>query len=548
MSNEVFVLEKIRCVVVDDEALVRERFRYAFPLEDNGYEIVGEAEDGEEALELCLQCNPDVVITDVVMPRMNGLELTEKLRSLMPRVKVIILSSYQEFEFARKAVALGALGYLLKVTSGYRELLDILEKARKEIESDRESMLTSIEERKQWQDSQPLLRKQLIQDMRGGAVESRSKLLAQCDFVHWRRPEDSFSLGLVRIDRYDEFEKTFHAKDISLFRYALMRMIEEIAEKFMPCNVFPWQPNRIGLWLQHPGGGNDAIVPLAQEINGSVRQYLPFNVTIAISGIHELGQSPLQWSSSFAQAFAELETLGAKQFYGGQGGLHLYTSSMDNGDAHLAEALALPDPVPLLAEAAYDAQLPRLIRERYIDPMRQAAASPDSVRSWCAGLVRRWSAGDPLSKQRLQQTEAASMETIQDVEEFLMGLFVWKRSDSRLALDQPVQREEIQKALDYVAMRYRDPVSVAEVSEHTAMSPNYFSHLFKAQTGINFSEYVTRYRIEMSKKLLAETELQVHEIAERTGIPDYKYFARIFRRLVGMTPSQYRKEQSDIVR
>lgn len=162
MSINPVVLDKIRCIVVDDEALIRERFRYAFPLEEHGFEIVGEAEDGEEALELCRQLSPDIVITDVVMPRMNGLELTEELKRLMPRVKVIILSSFQEFEFARKAVMLGALGYLLKVTSGYQELLEILIQARSEIEADREKMLLSIEERKHLQDSQPLLRKQLI--------------------------------------------------------------------------------------------------------------------------------------------------------------------------------------------------------------------------------------------------------------------------------------------------------------------------------------------------------------------------------------------------
>ncbi|QNK55645.1 response regulator [Paenibacillus sp. PAMC21692] len=545
MNNDVFAMEKVRLVVVDDEALIRERFRYAYPLEEYGYEIVGEAEDGEEALALCLQTNPDIVITDIVMPRMDGLELTEKLRTAMPRVKVIILSSFQEFEFARKAVSLGALGYLLKVTSGYQELLAILEKARKEIEGDRESMLAAIEERKHLLDSRPLLRKQLLLDIKNGAIEDAGKLNAQCDFVRWHRPAQRFSLGIVNIDRYDEFSRTFHDKDIALFRYALMSMIEEIADKYGPCNVFPWEHNNIGLWIQHPEGDGERLDSLAREISQSVRQYLPFSVSIRLSSIHKLGSSPQQWTLGFKDAYAELEVLLTAQFYGSQGGMHLYSTPASPDANGANETLALPDPAPLLAELSYDAQLPRLIRDIYVDPMRRSSTSPDYVRDWCRGLAKRWTAGDPQAQQRLKQIGANGLETIQDVEEFLMGLFAWKRSDRGLAFDQPVQRAEIQKALDYVSVHYRNPISVAEVSEHIAMSPNYFSHLFKVQTGINFSEYVTRFRIEMSKQLLVDTELQVHDIAERTGIPDYKYFARIFRRLVGMTPSQYRKEQME---
>lgn len=556
MSINPVVLDKIRCIVVDDEALIRERFRYAFPLEEHGFEIVGEAEDGEEALELCRQLSPDIVITDVVMPRMNGLELTEELKRLMPRVKVIILSSFQEFEFARKAVMLGALGYLLKVTSGYQELLEILIQARSEIEADREKMLLSIEERKHLQDSQPLLRKQLILDIRSGAVQSLSKLNSTCDFVNWHRPEATFVMGMVSIDRYSALSRTFHPKDLSLFKYVMMRLIEELADGKLCCNVFDWEQQSIGLWIQLSKSCADPEENklFYENILHHARKYLPFTVSVRISTEHRMEAYPEAWPASFGSAFGELEELKAELFYHGHGGLHVYGAGLSAGQEPLQREQAaarrtynpvlpeLPDPAELLAGWSDPSQLQRLVYDEYIRPVTRMHLRPAELLRWMEELAVRWTTADADSRSRFH-SELGGIETIFDAEEFLLRLFLWKQSTSQLSFDQPVQRSEIQKALDYVARHFREPVSVADISEYTAISPNYFSHLFKAQTGINFSDYVTRYRIEKSKQLLRETDKQIGEIAEQVGIPDYKYFARIFRRLVGKTPSQYREEE-----
>ncbi|CAH1191715.1 Protein-glutamate methylesterase/protein-glutamine glutaminase [Paenibacillus auburnensis] len=557
MSINPVVLDKIRCIVVDDEALIRERFRYAFPLEEHGFEIVGEAEDGEEALELCRQLSPDIVITDVVMPRMNGLELTEQLKQQMPQVKVIILSSFQEFEFARKAVMLGALGYLLKVTSGYQELLDILVQARSEIEADREKMLLSIEERKHLQDSQPLLRKQLIHDIMSGAVQSISKLNSTCDFVNWHRPAPAYVLGMVSIDRFTALSRTFHAKDLSLFKYVMMRIIEELADGKLCCNVYDWELQSIGLWVQlSPSCGDQEELQLFYEnILHHARKYLPFTVSVCISSTHRMDTIPQTWPASLSSAFGELEELRAALFYHGHGGLHICEAASGAGQENMlgAEPAAalndhnsslpeLPDPVERLAGWSDPSQLQRLVHDAYIRPFTRMQLRPDELLRWMEELAVRWTTADADSRSRFR-SELGGIETIFDAEEFLLRLFMWKQSAIQLSFDQPVQRSEIQKALDYVARHYREPVSVADISEYTAISPNYFSHLFKAQTGINFSDYVTRYRIEKSKQYLRETDKQVGEIAEQVGIPDYKYFARIFRRLVGKTPSQYREEE-----
>ncbi|NQX45085.1 response regulator [Paenibacillus tritici] len=555
MSSNPVVLDKIRCIVVDDEALIRERFRYAYPLEEHGFEIVGEAEDGEEALELCRQLSPDIVITDVVMPRMNGLELTGQLKQQMPRIKVIILSSFQEFEFARKAVMLGALGYLLKVTSGYQELLEILDQARSDIEADREKMLLSIEERRQLQDSQPLLRKQLILDIRSGTVHSLTRLSGTCDYLHWQKPAPAFALGMVSIDGYSRLSQTFHPKDLTLFKYVMMRMIEELAGQNVSCNVFDWDPQSIGLWilLQEPEWHAEQHKLFYESILHHARKYLPFTVSVRVSAVHPMDASPEAWPAAFGSAFEELEQLNAVLFYHGHGGYHehdaAYGAGKENAPAPVSPSSPdipdnpeLPDPAERLDGLDDPSHLQRLVHEEYIRPIVRLKPEPQVLLRWMKELTLRWTTSDSHSRSRYL-TGTDGIETIHDTEEFLLSLFLWRASESRLSFDQPVQRSEIRKALSYVAHHYQEPISVADVSGYTAISPNYFSHLFKSQTGINFSDYVTRYRIERSKQYLRETDKQVGEIAEQVGIPDYKYFARIFRRLTGKTPSQYREEE-----
>lgn len=364
-------------------------------------------------------------------------------------------------------------------------------------------------------------------------------------------------MGMVSIDRYSALSRTFHPKDLSLFKYVMMRLIEELADRNLLCNVFEWEQQSIGLWIQLPEAYIDQTEHLLfyENILHHARKYLPFTVSVRISTEHRMDAGPHAWQASFGSAFAELEELKTDLFYHGHGGLHVYGAGLTAGqetlrgkehvvagDAHTLSLSAFPDPDERLAGWSDPSQLQRLVHDEYIRPVTRMQLRPAELLRWMEELAVRWTTADADSRSRFH-SELGGIETIFDAEEFLLRLFLWKQSTSQLSFDQPVQRSEIQKALDYVARHYREPVSVADISEYTAISPNYFSHLFKAQTGINFSDYVTRYRIEKSKQLLRETDKQVGEIAEQVGIPDYKYFARIFRRLVGKTPSQYREEE-----
>jgi two-component system response regulator YesN len=550
LKSNLIISENIRCIIVDDEDLVRERFRIGFPLAENGFEIIGEAEDGEEALELCKQLNPDIVITDIVMPRMDGLQLTEHLKALMPRVKVIILSNYQEFDFARKAVQLGAIGYLLKITSGHRELLDLLERARKEIELDREFLLEKIQERHRFQQSKPLLRKQFIMNVMDQMYATPESLRKEFTMLELHPLSYGFTIAYLEIDKFPELKQTFHSRDISLFKYVLMQMIEEVSSTHYNGNLFPWtEENSLCLWLHWDSAyqmeqAESQVFSLFQKINEFIKLYLPFTVTSGFSKTkrHSLdhGQLPTQLKEAVNEAISAT----TQRFYNNLGMVYTYFHFTPYHALGDAQKQALNNSLQSINPYVDDSSLRRSLYEEVISKIQEQHVQPAHLITWLEEITKHWTANDPLGATALINS-LELVEVLQDVEAYLLRLMQWKRTIQVLSSKDNQYRIEIQDALDYINTHFHKPISVTDVCQHHQISPNYFSHLFKAQTGSNFSDYVTHYRMQAAKKLLKETTLQVQEISERVGIPDYKYFTRLFRRSTGQTPSAFR-EQSKI--
>lgn len=548
MKSEIIIRESIRCIIVDDENLVRERFRVGFPLMEHGFEVIGEAEDGEEALELCKQLNPDIVITDIVMPRMDGLQLTEQLKSLLPRVKVIILSNYQEFDFARKAVELGAIGYLLKVVSGHRELLELLDKARKEIEADRAQLLASIQERHRFQQSKPLLQKQFMLNVMNQMYATPEAIQKECELVELYPPSYGCTIAYLEIDKFAELKRTYHSRDISLFKYVLMQMVEEVCRATpYKGNLFPWQDEHsFCLWIHWDSAyafmqAESLVQTLYQKMNEFIKQYLPFTVTCCFSQPKKLSMEPLFLSTQLNAAAGEAVTAASQRFYQSHGRAYTYTQQANYKPMNDTLKQALNNTLQSFNPNLDDTELRSELQEQIIVKILEQHIQPAQVTGWLKELTAHWTVNEPMGATAL--TDSLSVvEVLQDVEDHLVRLLQWKRTIQVLSSKNIQYRAEIQGALDYIHAHFHQPISVTDVCQHLNISPNYFSHLFKTQTGSNFSDYVSHYRMQAAKNLLKETTLQVQEISERVGIADYKYFTRLFRRSTGQTPSTFREQ------
>lgn len=533
----------IKVIIVDDESLVRKRFRYGFSLEEHGFKIVGEAEDGIEALALCEQLKPDIVITDIVMPRMDGLELTRNLKSKLPNTKIIILSNHQEFEFARKAVTYGAMGYMLKVTSGYRELLELLEQARKEIEAEREAMAKDMRNRYQIQQSKPWLCKTFILDLLKVRYKSFNEIHKQCQLLEINKPSYGFTMVFIYMDNFEKIRTVF-PKDLPTLTYSLVKMVEEISEKSFKSIIFLWPENSIRMmihWNSHEQMhyADKILMPLLKEISYSVDRYLPFTASIITSN-HKRILDVEQLSTSINESFLEVNHALQARFYAGHRYIHMYKKSdpvfkpMDE-----SAKVYLKNQVKSINPSLEIEALEKEVEQNVTAIIREMRYDPQQIIMWLQEFTLEKTKHDPRKyNQMLNQLQI--IETTSEFTHYLMRLITWNKEKAFLEHEEANYREEILKALEYIGNHYHEPLNVTDVCHHIDMSPNYFSHLFHTQTGMKFTAYVTQFRVQQAQKLLLETSLQVQEIAEKVGIPDYKYFVRLFRRATGQTPSQYR--------
>jgi YesN/AraC family two-component response regulator len=276
----------MKTIIVDDEPLARERLISTYPFHEHGYEIVGTVGDGEKALRICSEQHVDIVITDIVMPRMDGLELTQQLRDRFPHVKVILLSNYQEFEFARQAMQFGAIGYMLKVTSDYQELLALLERAKSEIMLQHRKQSEEIRERHHFQQHLGVLRQHFLQELLNGVSHSQEALQAKCEYLRLQLPDYALTVAIIRIDRFDSLVSLFPPKDIALLKYALSQMVEELANEYTSASVLPMNEQDIVLlchWKEEASDSasiNHTTALLQEKIHNSISEYLPFSVTI----------------------------------------------------------------------------------------------------------------------------------------------------------------------------------------------------------------------------------------------------------------------------
>ncbi|WP_281889519.1 response regulator [Paenibacillus sp. YYML68] len=422
---------ELNMIIVDDEPLARERLISTFPFREHGYQLIGTAGDGEKALRICSEQPVHIVITDIVMPRMDGLELTQRLKELYPHIKVILLSNYQEFEFARQAMQFGAIGYLLKVTSDHQELLGLLERARREIMAQEHRQSEEIRQRHHYQQHLGVLRQHFLQELLNEVPYSEQAIHEKFDYMGMPRPSYALSVLLIRIDRYDSLVSMFPPKDIALLKYALSQMAEELAHAYTRASVLPKNEQDIVLlchWSEEAVQSEamrQAVSSLTTRIEQSVRTYLPFSVTV-------------------------------------------------------------------VADSSYSV----VAKNGFAAAVHHAVEAAESV---------------------------LASHTMPDA-----------------LITEPIAREDMQRALDYISEHYNEALSLTDVCEQIGISPSYFSHLFKKVVGFNFSEYLTIYRVQQAKLLLTDTSMQVQDIARSVGIPDYKYFSKIFRKYAHVAPTEFR--------
>jgi len=536
--------------LVEDEVTIREGIKKCLKWKENGLILVGEASDGELAYRMIQESKPDIVITDIKMPFMDGLELSSLVKKEMPAVKIIILSGYDDFEYASKAIKLGVTEYLLKPISA-DELLETVLRVKEMVDSEqREKKLleTFLKER---EENHKIAKYQFFGELVSGN-HSVSELIAKGKHLQIDLSANVYNMFLYKIYKKD-FEMTEYREQI----IRVENEVEQIADSYSQVILF----NRIteGVAVLVKGNNSSEVQELVDKCISDIREVMVkyddvecfIGVGKEITRLSEFQKCYQNASKAFAYRFL----LGESQVvYSSDmvdflitkdSNIQLDTVDISKFDRKIIESFlksGLKSDIHFFVEEYYynmgESNMNSILFRQYIIvDMNFAVISFIENLGWL-----RENLTDYFDDFGNVSIFVGSIETTKKY----MELSLEAALDLRDISSSNKYNLMIGKAKKYIMDHYGDgEISLNVVAADVNISPNHFSKIFSQEVGQTFVEYLTETRMTKAREMLRCSSMKTSEIGYEVGYKDPHYFSYLFKKLHGCTPKDYRMKCAD---
>jgi two-component system response regulator YesN len=531
-----------KIVIADDEDNVREGIRESLNWHELGFEVVGVFENGRELIEALEQLQPDVVLTDINMPFMDGLEVSSYLFEHYPHTKIIILTGYDEFEYAQQALKLKVHDYILKPNTA-DELHEILSKVKDELDDENRKVEDLSKLKQQLRESLPLVRERFLNQLVTGNIRE-GKLEDKLAYLGIDLSGSHYLVAVIDVDDHGELQRFYPENESELLYFAVCNISGEIVTRKKNGIVFQ-NNNEKTIVILH--GENvetlrEEALRILEEINLSVKEYLRFTVSI---GVGDICASLNKIHLSHGRASTALDY---RFFLGKNRIIHI-----SDIEGELDESIPydkLWERKLALGLKSGTQQEIEVIVENIIKNLKESYLPMDRCYIHIQQIII--SIMDALDELEIREalhsnatlsplTEIYGLKTLDEVEEWLKS-YCSRTTSLIVETRNNFCKMQAMKAEEYIKVNYADAnISMDMVCKYLVLSTSYFSLIFKNHTGETFIGYLTRIRVEKAKELLKCTDLKTYEIADRVGYTDPHYFNLIFKKATGMTPTVYRK-------
>ncbi|TXK84256.1 response regulator [Paenibacillus sp. N3.4] len=532
----------MQMIIVDDEAHWVDNLSMHKPWHTLGIEHVHKAYSAHEALQI-IETHPiDIVLSDIVMPEMTGMELIERIRIHDKRIKCIILSGHSDFEYAKKALQHQTVDYLLKPPTD-NELFGAVKAAIDQLNMEWENI--SSHERTQYtlRENLPLLRGQLLLDaLRGYRMSAEA----------WSRKLDNYGLPFhdgdcaLLLVRMEEDFGQYNSNDQQLMEYAIINMAEEIIGEYTEVWGVKEEHGYLVFLLQFKDhvadiGKETFLEKLAIQLQYKVKQFLKGSLSIVIT---ELFQFPDQLQSRYQQASAYF-----RQIVGDEREFVMRVGDLERSQGPLNALYMPPSLISLLEAGRWDAAEDKLLTvcaeldDKWSESWEHCMEAGFLIASSFTHLAHR--NGHTLAKlidpdmEPLQSGEAFS--SISKLRKWSLGV-LGKLKEGTSNEIKDIRSLYVKKIQEYAEKNLHSDVSLRALADHVNLHPTHLSKIYKIETGEGISDYVFRLRMERACHILKTSEKKVYEISMEIGYLDSAYFIKVFKRQFGVTPQEYRDD------
>ncbi|MBD2864922.1 response regulator transcription factor [Paenibacillus oceani] len=531
----------VKLMIVDDESIIRKGIRTSIDWWKLDVDIVGEARNGKEALELCEQLKPDIVVTDIRMPHMDGLELARQLKERVPQTKIVIISGYDDFDYARQALKIGVNEYLMKPV-GATELEALITKISEEIARERKKIEEEQSNLELIRENFPFIQRKWVNRLLKGANTDAAVLFEQAGQLNISLEGPEYAALVVDVDDFRLITEHASDRDKELTLYAIANITEEVLSSVFACTVCQSDFDYINLFVNANMKNKHRLIECCEEIQRCVARYMKLSVTIG-AGAYVRELKDLHKSS--AQAVFAMQS----KVYRGKGQIIVYGET-ETGDESKRKLLPpsendkeLLQNLSVMDQTKIDA----LLDERFLQ-FAHSHVPYEHIKALCLkwvilAMAHLEQMGVNLGESQLAALnpyeEIEKYETTEDIRRWLGDLFA-AFIESIAAYKNVRFKHIVTAAIKYIQEHYAEDIRLEDVSSQVFVTPNYFSRVFKEETGQHFTEWLNTYRVDKAKVLLKDVGTKIYEVAERVGYNDYKYFTHVFKKYTGFTPKEYR--------
>jgi Response regulator containing CheY-like receiver domain and AraC-type DNA-binding domain len=535
-----------KLIFVDDEEEVRKGIVEKIEWNKHGFEIAGEAENGIEALEIAEKVVPDVIITDIKMPFMDGLTLAEKIREKFPAARIVILTGFDEFEYAQRAIKLDVIEYVLKPISA-KELTDVLLKIKAKIDKEmaRKKDIETLKD--YYKKSLPLLREKFLISL----IKSRFDREEIMEKAHTYGIDTSgklFAVSVMKIDfgsGTEDGPSMYMPEDKELAKVAVFNIVNEVIDKYGSGVAFMHNDYIVIIFSSDSDDRElfmARILSNLEEIRQSIKRYHKFSVTCGVGTIYsDITNVRVSYDNAVTAVdyrlilgrnriicIEDLEPQCTERIVFDQAKEHSLMSCIKVGTAEeVNETIGNLFKEVINAKAPYkDYQLYLMeILTTILKAARDLNVDMDSLFGDNYNLFN-----EAFKFNDLEEAQKWFMQTCLKIR----GYVSKDRQDTcKLIVD---------KAIEYLKGNYSDSeITIEKVCGLLHISPTYFSTIFKRETKLTFINYLTQVRMEAAKELLRTTSMKTFEIAKIVGYSEPNYFSYCFKRNFNTSPSEFRR-------
>ncbi|MFP4383998.1 MAG: response regulator [Spirochaetia bacterium] len=541
-------------LIVDDEDVIRDGLM-SYEWERLGFSALCAASDGQEALRL-MERNPiHVAITDIRMPKLDGLDFSRIVREQYPRCKTVILTGYKDFEYAKAAITHGVSDYLMKPVSLNR-IDEVMEKLKSELDSEEAERRQMVQFRKIVRETLPAAVCDFITGLLDGRISDRMEIREKLDLLELRLNKEYYAVIRMRLRKPGK--RSSRRPEERFFRVS-----EYLETWFTENQVYGYGCPREGdmeylISFNSSGSQNDdpreELSRIAEAMHAGIAGLFKEEDIQVTAGVGNYCTGILSVSLSARQARKALEEC----YFGGEGSVYYgcrcagtpsgileYPYEEENRiidaliEGNCRELHREKDTFINTLSREGEQITPSIIQDRFLqflntleNKLQQYGTTLEKV----AG-IRKPFLSLIESKKSLRELKAMTGEILEQACDTIDSM---NREASGSA------HKFIREAVDFIKENYRKKITLDMVAEQVYLNPSYLCVQFKKVTGKNFVDYIREWRTEKAKELLRNHKLKVYEVGEAVGFQNPKYFTDVFKEQTGLSPNKYRQKHNGL--